>query len=104
MPAAAAIPLITAAVGAGSSIAGGLIGKSAASGASEAQVQAAAEARKYIQDLLDKYNPPIEEAAQKAADLALGGVANAAGGLGKYYADQQTLAKLADLLKNPAVK
>jgi hypothetical protein len=35
---------------------------------------------------------------------ALGGVANAAGGLGKYYADQQTLTKLAELLKNPAVK
>jgi hypothetical protein len=35
---------------------------------------------------------------------ALGGVANVAGGLGKYYTDQQTLAKLADLLKNPAVK
>jgi hypothetical protein len=62
------VGLITA----GTSLAGGLMGSSAAKGASEAQVKAAAEARQYIQDLLDKYNPPIGEAAQKAADLSLG--------------------------------
>jgi len=35
---------------------------------------------------------------------ALGGVGSAAGQVGKYYQDKQTLKDLADILRNPAVK
>lgn len=71
----AAIPasvLIPSLIGAGSSIASGLIGKSAASGASKAQIEAAKQAQQYITDLLNQYNPQIGTTAQSAADLVLG--------------------------------
>ena len=65
MPAAVAVP---AAISAGSSILGGVLGNRAAGKAAQLQYQSTQEARKYIEDLLDQYNPKIGQAAQEAAD------------------------------------
>jgi len=62
----------SALLGAGSSVGGALINRGAASGASKAQIEAANQARQYIQSLLEQYNPPIGTTAQTAADLVLG--------------------------------
>jgi len=67
---AAAIPIIAAGIGAGGSLASGLIGRSAASSAADKQVAAAQQAQKTISDLLNQYNPPIGQAAQTAANLS----------------------------------
>jgi hypothetical protein len=74
VPAAVAIPAI---VSAGASVAGGLLGRSAAKSAANIQAQSAAQAQKYIEDLLGKYNPQIGETAKQAASdvLAAGGSA-----------------------------
>lgn len=80
MPAAVAVP---AAISAGSSIFGGIMGSRAAHSAADAQAAAAAQAQKYIEDLLGKYNPAIGTAASDAA----AGVTSAASGARDYLSN-----------------
>ncbi len=65
MPLAAAI--IPAVIGAGASVAGGLIGSRAAGKSAQQQYQSTVEARKLLSDLLNQYNPPIGQAAEAGA-------------------------------------
>ena len=84
MPAAVAIPLIAAGIGGATSIAGGLIGSSAAGKAGKIQSAAASQQADLLQKILEQYNPKIGEAATAAgtgataaADTAIGGVNDA---------------------------
>src|SRR5262245_12714799 len=67
MPVVPFIPLIAAGVGAGTSLIGGAMGAGASKDAARMQAQSAAEAQKYINDLLNQYNPPIGQAAETGA-------------------------------------
>src|SRR5262245_24807535 len=67
MPAAVAIP---AAISAGSSLFGGIMGSRASKNAASQQMAASQQAQDFISNLLNKYNPQIGTAAQQAADLS----------------------------------
>lgn len=72
----AAALLGSSAISAGTSILGGLLGKSAAQKAAEAQQKAAAEAGQKVEGAVRDSNPQIVDNAAKASDMALraGGV------------------------------
>src|SRR5262249_38259844 len=76
-------------------------------GAAETQAQNAMTAGRSIADLMtgagNAQAAGIIGGANSLAG-ALSGVAGAAGGIGKYYQDQQTMNQLAEILKNPALR
>ncbi|HXJ72246.1 MAG TPA: hypothetical protein VNM37_05320, partial [Candidatus Dormibacteraeota bacterium] len=66
MPAAVAIPAVTAAIGLGGSIFSGVSGSRAAKSAAQIQADAAAQAGQRVTDAANQVNPQIAAAAQTA--------------------------------------
>lgn len=98
MPAAA---LISAGIGAGTSLIGGALGSRAAKKAAEIQAQAAREAAAGIRGTVAQVNPPIQTAAEAAAEEARAAAATGQAGVTGAAGDIRTQALAANELLAP---
>jgi hypothetical protein len=97
MPAALAVPAI---IGAGASVAQGVIGARGASGAARTQAQAAGAAGDAVQQAAAQVNPQINAAGQQAAQNVQDAAVQANAGLNPYMqTGGQAATTLGDLLK-----